>query len=288
VPVSSASVRSDGSARLRRSLRRDQQALARHLSRLPGAEEVDIHQFRVACRRLRAMLRTFKPFLEDEAAVDYRRRLGRVAELGREVRELDVIAALPELQQEPFVQALARARQVAVQKLRRRLAGKRVGRLLQSVRAGRTARELGLLKGVPESAVLRRVRRTWRRADELLTQRPRDPQALHALRIRLKNCRYTLELVADLSPRNATALRHRLREAQQLLGDQRDVAAAMQWLDRSNLPLPLRQQASKRLERRDRRLGRELGPALRQLEQAGKRWERAVTRLVERGPADQS
>jgi CHAD domain-containing protein len=288
VPVSSASVRSDGSARLRQSLRRDQQALARHLSRLPGADEIDIHQFRVACRRLRALLRTFKPFLEDEAAADYRRRLGRVAELGREVRELDVIAALPELQQEPFVQALARARQVAVQKLRRRLAGKRVGRLLQSVRAGRTARELGLLKGVPESAVLRRVRRTWRRADELLTQRPRDPQALHALRIRLKNCRYTLELVADLSPRNATVLRHRLREAQQLLGDQRDVAAAMQWLDRSNLPLPLRQQASKRLERRDRRLGRELGPALRQLEQAGKRWERAVTRLVERGPADQS
>ena len=284
MPGSSASVRLDGSARLRQSLRRDQHALARHLSRLPGADEIDIHQFRVACRRLRSLLRTFKPFLDEEAAVDYRRRLGRVAELGGEVRELDVIAVLPELQQEPFVRALVRARHVAVQKLRRRLAGERVAGQVQSVRAGLTSRELGLRQGLPESAVLRRVRRNWRRADELLARRSRDPQALHALRIRLKNCRYTLELVADLSPRNATALRHRLREAQLLLGDQRDVAAAFQWLDRSDLPLPLRRQASSRLERRERRLGRELGPALEQLEQAGKRWERAVTRLLERGP----
>ena len=284
MPGSSASVRLDGSARLRQSLRRDQHALARHLSRLPGADEIDIHQFRVACRRLRSLLRTFKPFLDEEAAVDYRRRLGRVAELGGEVRELDVIAVLPELQQEPFVRALVRARHVAVQKLRRRLAGERVAGQVQSVRAGLTSRELGLRQGLPESAVLRRVRRNWRRADELLARRSRDPQALHALRIRLKNCRYTLELVADLSPRNATALRHRLREAQQLLGDQRDVAAAIQWLDRSDLPLPLRRQASSRLERRERRLGRELDPALQQLEQAGKRWERAVTRLIERGP----
>ena len=284
MPGSSASVRLDGSARLRQSLRRDQHALARHLSRLPGADEIDIHQFRVACRRLRSLLRTFKPFLDEEAAVDYRRRLGRVAELGGEVRELDVIAVLPELQQEPFVRALVRARHVAVQKLRRRLAGERVAGQVQSVRAGRTSRELGLRQGLPESAVLRRVRRNWRRADELLARRSRDPQALHALRIRLKNCRYTLELVADLSPRNATTLRHRLREAQLLLGDQRDVAAAFQWLDRSDLPLPLRRQASSRLERHERRLGRELGPALQQLEQAGKRWERAVTRLLERGP----
>jgi CHAD domain-containing protein len=284
VPGSSASVRLDGSARLRQSLRRDQHALARHLSRLPGADEIDIHQIRVACRRLRSLLRTFKPFLDEEAAVDYRRRLGRVAELGGEVRELDVIAVLPELQQEPFVRALVRARHVAVQKLRRRLAGERVAGQVQSVRAGRTSRELGLRQGLPESAVLRRVRRNWRRADELLARRSRDPQALHALRIRLKNCRYTLELVADLSPRNATALRHRLREAQLLLGDQRDVVAAFQWLDRSDLPLPLRRQASSRLERRERRLGRELGPALQQLEQAGKRWERAVNRLLERGP----
>jgi len=284
VPGSSASVRLDGSARLRQSLRRDQHALARHLSRLPGADEIDIHQIRVACRRLRSLLRTFKPFLDEEAAVDYRRRLGRVAELGGEVRELDVIAVLPELQQEPFVRALVRARHVAVQKLRRRLAGERVAGQVQSVRAGLTSRELGLRQGLPESAVLRRVRRNWRRADELLARRSRDPQALHALRIRLKNCRYTLELVADLSPRNATTLRHRLREAQLLLGDQRDVAAAFQWLDRSDLPLPLRRQASSRLERRERRLGRELGPALQQLEQAGKRWERAVTRLIERGP----
>jgi CHAD domain-containing protein len=251
---------------------------------LQDADAADIHQFRVACRRLRSLLKTFKPFLEAEAALDYRRRLGRIAELGGEVRELDVIAVLPELRQEPFVQALVRVRHVAVQKLRRRLAGARVARQVQAVRAGISTRGLGLLDGVPEAAVLRRVRRSWMRADELLSRRPRAPQSLHALRIRLKNCRYTLEIVADLSPQQAATLRHRLQEAQQLLGERRDVATAIQWLDRSGLPLPLRQKASMRLALRDRRLGRELRRALRQLEDAGKSWERAVTRLIERGP----
>jgi CHAD domain-containing protein len=288
VPGSSASVPFSSSARLRQFLRQDQQVLARRLARLPGAHETDIHQVRVTCRRLRALLKTFKPFLDEKAAVDYRRRLGRVARLGDDVREIDAIAKLPELQQEPFVPALARARRVAVQKLRRRLAGSRVAPQVQAARVGVTTHELGLADAVTESAVLHRVRHTWRRADELLARRPRAPQALHALRIRLKNCRYALEVVADLAPRPATALRHRLREAQQLLGDQRDVAAASEWLGRSDLPLPLRQMACTRLARRDRRLGRDLGRTLPQLEDAGKRWERAVTRLIERGPGDRS
>lgn len=262
--------------------------MARHLKRLPGARAVDIHQVRVACRRLRALLKTFKPFLEEATAIDYRQRLGRVARLGGDVRELDAIASLPGLQQEPFVQALAAARDVAVRKLRRSLAGKRVARQLQAARVGVTARELGLVSAVPESAVLRRVRHTWRRAVELLSRRTRDPQALHALRIRLKNCRYALELVADLAPRQALALRNRLREAQQLLGDQRDVIAAIQWLEHSGLPLAVRHVAGTQLARRDRRLVRDLRRTLPQLEDAGRRWERAVTRLIERSPRDQS
>ncbi len=283
MPDSGASVPRSGSSLLRQSLRQGQRALARHLQRLPGAQATDVHQFRVACRRLRALLKSFGPFFDEEAAVDYRRRLGRVARLGGDVRELDAIALLPELQHEPFVQVLARARRVAVQKLRRRLAGKRVAMQVQAVRVGVSTRELGLVGAVPESAVLRRVRHTWRRADELLSRRPCNPQALHALRIRLKNCRYALDVVADLAPRPATVLRHRLREAQQLLGDQRDVTAAIQWLDGSKLPLPLRQAADKRLMRRERRLVRDLGRALPQLEEAGQRWERAVTRLIGRG-----
>ncbi len=262
--------------------------MARHLTRLPDARAADIHQVRVACRRLRALLNTFKPFLEEAAAIDLRQRLGRVARLGGDVREIDAIASMPELQQEPFLQALAGARQVALRKLRRCLAGKRVARQVQAVRAGVTARELGLVGAVPESAVLRRVRRTWRRADELLARQPRDPQALHALRIRLKNCRYALELVADLAPRQALALRNRLREAQQSLGDQRDVVAANRWLDHSGLPLTVRQVAGTRLARRDQRLGRDLRRTLPQLEDAGRRWERAVTRLIERSPRDRS
>lgn len=262
--------------------------MVRHLARLPGARAADIHQARVICRRLRALLKTFRPFLDEAAANDFRQLLGHVARLGGDVREIDAIASLPELQQEPFVQALAGARQVAVRKLLRCLAGERGARQVRAVRGGVTARELGLVGAVPVSAVLRRVRHTWRRAAELLSRRTRDPQALHALRIRLKNCRYALELVADLAPQQALALRNRLREVQQLLGDQRDVIAAIQWLNRSKLPLTVQQVASTRLARRDRRLGRDLHRTLSQLEDAGRRWERAVTRLIERSPRDLS
>ena len=277
-----------GSARLRRALRQDQRRLTRHLADLPLAAATDVHQARVACRRLRAILKTCKPFFEDEAAAEFRRQLGRIADLGAEIRELDVIAALPGLQQQPVAGALQAQRLAAVRRLRRRLTSASTRSQVEAVLTGRAGARVGLLPAVPVAALLRRVRRTWRRAEPLVTSPPRDPAALHELRIRLKNCRYTIELVEDVAASRNDAMRRRLRLAQQLLGDLRDTGAALAWLDGRGLPAAARRTAAARLRARNRQLARQLRPALRRLAAAGKQWDRAATRLLERASSGPS
>jgi CHAD domain-containing protein len=115
------SVPPDGSARLRRALRESQAALAVRLSRLREANERDVHQCRVDCRRLRALLRSYKSFLSAEQVPRFRAALKRVADLLAEIRELDVLAAQPPLRSGPCDRELATARQQAVKRLARRL-----------------------------------------------------------------------------------------------------------------------------------------------------------------------
>jgi CHAD domain-containing protein len=269
----------DGSVRLRRALRAGQAALQVRLSRLPEADEHDVHQCRVECRRLRALLKSFRSFFATEQARGFRAALERVAGLLAEIRELDVLAALPPLQ---GGRELAAARQQAVKRLIRRLASPSNRAAVESVARGPCRGNLGLRAGITETDVLRRARRSWRRAQALLEPRPRTQRQLHELRIHLKNCRYVLEIVSDMSPEYAVTLRRRLRDAQQNLGDQRDAAAAADWL-RSDPERTARGRAARQsLERWVKQLDRDLDPALARLARAGKRWDHAVTRLIER------
>jgi CHAD domain-containing protein len=277
----------NGSARLRRAFRREQRILARHLARLPGCDPVDVHQSRVACRRLRSYLKVFKPFFEDEAALGYRRMLGAIAELGSELRALDVIAALPEMSREPFAANLRQARVDAARALRRRLSTT-ANRAQLATAGGTTLGALGLLSGVPASAVLRRVRRSWRHANEFVSSPPRAEEALHKLRIRLKNFRYALEIVADLEVDTANALDRRLREVQQILGDRRDAAAALKWLKACAVPTRDARVAVESLVLHGSHLDRQLGPSLQDLAAAGQRWDRAISRRLDRDRAARS
>jgi CHAD domain-containing protein len=282
VPGASVSAPPDGSARLRRVLRAGQAALQVRLSRLPVADEHDVHQCRVECRRLRALLKAFKSFFSTEQARMLRAALERVAGLLAEIRELDVLAALPPLQGEPDGRALAAARQRAVQRLVHRLARPSNRAAVELCARGPGRDNLGLRAGITNADVLRRARRAWRRAQALLQPRPQHQRQLHELRIHLKNCRYVLEVVADILPEEAATLRRRLRDVQQNLGDQRDAAAAADWL-RSDPERTAHGRAARRsLERWVEQLDRDLDPALARLARVGKRWDHAVTRLIER------
>ena len=282
------SVPRDGSARLRRALREGQAALRVRLSRLREANERDVHRCRVDCRRLRALLKSFRPLFAGEPALRLREALGRVADLLAEIRDLDVLAAQPPLRHGSCDRELAAVRQQAVKRLARRLASPSNRAAVELSARGPGRGNLGLRAGLTSADVLRRVRRSWRRAQHLVEPRPRTQRELHELRIRLKNCRYVLEIVADILPRDAAALRRRLRDAQQNLGDQRDAGAAAAWLRSDPARAGRGRTALQALERRVKTLDRDLDPTLERLARAGKRWDHAITRLLDldlKGPS---
>jgi CHAD domain-containing protein len=278
----------DGSERLRRALHEGQAALGVRLSRLREASERDVHQCRVECRRLRALLKSFGPFFPGEQASRFREALGRVADLHAEIRGLDVMAALPPLRNGSCARELAAARQQAVKRLVRRAASPSNRAAVELCAGGPRRGNFGLRAGITNADVLRRVRRSWRRAQRLLESRPHTRSQLHRLRIRLKNCRYVLEIVSDISPKSAATLRRRLRDAQQNLGEQRDAEAAVDWLKADPERAVRRRVALKSLERRVKKLHRELDPSLARLARDGKHWDHDVTQLLERRVRDPS
>lgn len=269
-----------GTRRLGDALREGQARLAQHIRALDRADPISIHQARVACRRLRALLKTFKPFFSEQTGPAYAQVLGRVAEMLDEVRELDVMSALPELQEAAVAGGVARARDQAVLRLRRRCRLRTNAARLRLARHGPSPGRLRLVRNVDIHAVLKRVRRQWRRAEPGFATASSDRKARHALRIRLKNVRYALEIVADCEPEHAAVLRRRLRRVQELLGDDRDLEAAVAWLRARGGGVAGSRRAVARLARRRNTLGAHVPAALRSLAIAGARWDRAVTRRI--------
>jgi CHAD domain-containing protein len=239
----------------------------------------DVHQARVAARRLRSLLKTFAPLLVDGDPRRYRQELRRMAGLLAELRQIDVMAQLEPLRTPALAAALVRRRAVAVRRLRASLR-------TRSPRRGDGMRPIEVAPAATEADLLRRVRRCWRRAAALLDTAPESPEVRHDLRIALKHCRYSLEIVDHIEPAKAARLMRRLRTAQQLLGDQRDLVLTVEWLGGAAAPRAVpraeRQRAVDRLARIDRRMERRVREALDRLELAGARWERALKRLIPR------
>lgn len=260
----------NGSRRLDRALYAGQARLARHFATIEHTDPVDIHQVRVSCRRLRSLLKSFKQHFAGQRATTYRRRLGRMARLLGELRELDVLATQPGMQRGPVMRALASAREAGVRRLRRRL------RAAAGLRAlaldGPNAAELGLDPDLTGDDVVRTVRRRWRRVDRLLKHESTQPAALHELRIELKNLRYVIESTQDLCGAGIEALHACLRAAQACLGEERDLVCAREWLVRSALPAPVIRQALGQLQRRSPALAARRSIVLRRLQRAGRRW----------------
>jgi CHAD domain-containing protein len=276
----------NGSQRVRDALRDGQARLAKHVGGLEHADAVAVHQARVACRRLRALLKTFKPFFAEEPATAYRQVLGRIANALNDTRELDVLAAHREFRELRLAAQVAVARERAAAQLRRNVRRLHGQRRLALARRGPSATTLGLPGVLEAPAVLRRVRRAWRHARGLFEHSHRDDQIRHLLRIQLKNIRYTLELIEDLNPVEAPIFMRRLRRAQQVLGDERDLAAALEWLDAARLRSQPARAARRHLVRRHRQMEARLPAALASVAQAGDRWDRAVTHALkaERSP----
>jgi CHAD domain-containing protein len=198
---------------------------------LPGAQKGDVkqlHQARVATRRLREALPVVATGARGRKLVRDVRRLTRA--LGP-VRELDVaLLTLDELGAEGTLPAAAitKLRQVMGDE-RRRMHGEMCKRV-QRVNIDKVRKRAVSAKGRPADPeqLADARRRTARRAERLSAAIENAagiylPDRLHEVRIAVKKLRYSMELARELSGSRATARLKTLKDAQDLLGRMNDL-----------------------------------------------------------------
>jgi CHAD domain-containing protein len=199
-----------------------------------GIDPENLHQLRVATRRIRAFLRVARSHVEAEWADETRRQLG---ELGRSlgpVRDLDVL--LETLR--PEVSGLDDAERPAAEKLLAQLQESRDrlhDELVQALDAPAYAEIVDrLLEPIHPAAepprrtlaklAEREIRRLAKRVDRLGAS-PAD-EALHRLRIRVKRVRYTLELASPDADKRTERMIRAAKRLQDVLGEHQDAVVA--------------------------------------------------------------
>ncbi len=212
-----------------------------------GDDIEELHDMRVATRRLRAALALFSDALP-ASSTQLREELGWVGGALGAVRDLDVqleqldewLAALPEADGQPLevLRALletertaARTEMLDVLDSRRYQAFvQRFGRQLRSVRTRRSGPAALPARAAAPDLIESRFRR-FRKAARRIGPHS-DSAEYHRLRIRGKRLRYALEFLADLYPENSRPMIRRLVEVQDLLGLHQDADVAIERLRR--------------------------------------------------------
>ena len=230
---------------LRRALALAATRLLRHDAGVRlGTDIEDVHQARVAVRRLRSHLRTFLPLMEIEWATSLRQELGWLADELGAVRDADVLldrlhnhaAGLAPSDCDAgakIVATLEEQRRAAMTRLLAAIHETRYVELLK--RVVEAARSPQLAPIAAESAQLTLpplVASLWRNVRGMvddLRDHPSDEQ-LHKLRIRVKRCRYAAEAVAIVAGKAARNFARAAADVQEVLGEHQDAVVAAQWL----------------------------------------------------------
>ena len=220
-----------------------------------GDDPEGVHQARVATRRLRSHLRTYKPMLERDWCDSLRAGLGWLGnELGA-VRDLDVLeerfrrhgASVPGDESAGVEKVLDRVR-------RRREASR--GDLLSAMRE---PRYLALLDALVDAAANPRVLdevaeapaaeglgvvmdAPWKHLRARCRSMGSDPDdaALHEARIRAKRVRYAAESLAPVFGKPARRFARRAEALQEVLGAHQDAVVATLWLRHEAMHAPAR------------------------------------------------
>ena len=216
-----------------------------------GVDAEDVHQARVATRRLRSDLRTFRPLLDQawaDALRDDLRWIG--GELGR-VRDAEVLrdrlkAAATTLPAPDRRSALAIVAPLVgqVRSARRHLLAAvdtdHYLEVIDHLVAAARAPVLTEMAASPARDVLPGlVRKPWRslRSGALAARGDVPDEQLHDLRIRAKRCRYAAEAAAAATGKNAARFAREVAALQEVLGELHDAVVAEAWLrERSAAP----------------------------------------------------
>ena len=220
---------------LARLLARPLDALAEYLPRAIEGHTHDIHQARVASRRLRELLPIVGPALERGPRRRLRRRLRALTRALGPVRELDVtlaaIAAMiaglatPPPLAATLTRALDQERTEKLAMLAHRFDAARVNQLLTRLRR----LEERLQAGVEPDKWRERLARRVRRRASALARAVADAGALfvserlHAVRIAGKQLRYALEVTGDARLAATAASVTTLKDTQDVLGRLHDI-----------------------------------------------------------------
>jgi CHAD domain-containing protein len=203
-----------------------------------------VHQARVATRRLRSDLRTFRSLVDTTFASSLRSELGWLAAILGDVRDGDVMlerlrtraGALPEELAngaEHVLAALEQERTGARASLVEAFASDRYLALLDRLVAAANEPTLDQAAAAPAADVVPGlVRRPWHKLEkrvERLGASPSDEQ-LHDIRIRTKRVRYAADAVSPAVGKPARGLARAAARLQGVLGDLNDAVVAAAWL----------------------------------------------------------
>ena len=204
-----------------------------------------VHQARVATRRLRSDLRTFRALVEPDFASAVRDELGWLAAILGEVRDGDVllerfrrrIAELSDEEQRDAAAVLAtleQDRDAAHARLLETLRSSRYVELLELlVRAANAPALVDAADAPALDVVPGLVRRPWHalaKRVKALDENPSDDE-LHEIRIRTKRVRYAADAVAPVVGKQARSFARAAAGLQEALGDVNDAVVAARWLD---------------------------------------------------------
>jgi CHAD domain-containing protein len=200
-----------------------------------GADPEDLHRFRVANRRSRALIRASRPIVRDQlAALD--RELRWLGGVTGEVRDLDVLIGhlrdlIPSLEPD---QAGAQAIVAALQRERTR----EQDGLLTAIDTQRyqdllkrfTTTVPGLHASDGNASLARLARKEVERLRTAYHELDPDPtdDELHELRIRAKHARYAAELASTATGRSFEDLARAAASVQDVIGAHQDAVVAEQ------------------------------------------------------------
>jgi CHAD domain-containing protein len=201
-----------------------------------GADPEDLHKFRVATRRLRALLRAARPLLDHDWAEGLRSELSWLGSALGPVRDLDVM--LEHLRAE--VAELPRQEAAAARRFVRTLEAERGEGRAAMLDALGSPRYLALLDAVEDAArepragglaetSLREIAGAeFRRLRKAVRRLPSDysDEELHAVRIKAKRARYAAELAEGAVGKKAGKFIDRAKVLQDVIGEHQDAIVA--------------------------------------------------------------
>jgi CHAD domain-containing protein len=234
-PPAAPAAPDDPAAALQATLRAQYREILAHDpgSRL-GDDPEELHDHRVAVRRLRAMLRAGRPLLDRVWADDLRGALRQAGRALADVRDLDVLTAdlerlaggLEEPERAGATDVLERFRErrdAAHARLNDELCEAWYVSLLNRLEAGVDAPRFAGHGSLTKAAA--KEHRRARRLVRTLPKRPADAD-LHELRKAVKRARYAAELASAAGASGLGKYVKRAKTLQDVLGDHQDAAVA--------------------------------------------------------------